>query len=167
MQDAIEFRGLIRGDTAVKWHGHNWPHPPSGDYPVYPLQAGDWRVYLGGVLARTQIPTLDGSGTESVRFVALFNDPAAAAWVLQQERTMLRRAAKLVYTGGQWYLHMRYRTKEGLVAVRKGKQVVYQKRRRWGKAPDGWPRDRWGDPVSTRTAARMRAAGEPGSSSGS
>lgn len=150
MQKGLELRGQESRGQPISWAGHK-RFLPVGDYPVVPLTAHYWREYVGGLLVYTKVPKLDGTGLEAARISVIFDDPQAARRVYQIAREALRGSCHLKYVDGRWYASMNWKTKEGLIAVRRRGEVKWvpaRKSMRWQKAPDGWPRDRYYHPLS-------------------
>lgn len=152
---------------ARQWTGGNREGLPSAQrqwkgfgedpkIPAWPLPADSWRVLPGGITFR-----LPGFAE---RPMALIADPLKAKQLWEVELGAIRRASRLLLaTDGTWLLLARFKYKEGLVE-RKGKGystwVKKHGRARWYRAPEGWPRDKYGRPLSGRAIARAVERGE-------
>lgn len=163
LQQAKDFRAGNRAElsrSAKSWRAQ-WERP--GTYPWLPLLADSYRIYVGGVAL-----TLKVHG-ETDRAVGIFNEGARARELYALDTTYERRAASLCYLDDQWVLNTRHVSKRKTVPdlKRDGRIIerpepIKPRRYRWKKAPEWWPRDKYGRPLPSRAAAlriqRERAA---------
>lgn len=122
--------------------------------PMWPLPNDAWRVHPGGIAFR--VPGFDW------RAVAVITDPRMATKLYSMELAGIRCACYLMLTEEGWILSARFKYKEGMVERRtkRGYATWYRPaRQRWKVAPEGWPRDHRGSPLSTATIARRVARG--------
>ena len=143
----------------------DWRWMPPGTNPILPCI--HWHVAMGGIEFAMYLPKLDGSGTrEPVRALAQFAYPGDAKAALELQRTMRTAALYLLRsddTGDprvtpEWYARMRFYPK----GFKVGQKDKRWQRRRWLTAPEGWPRDKYGRPLSAATIARRGIASVPG-----
>lgn len=126
-----------------------WRYRGSVAVPMWPLADGQWRVHPGGMAMR-----LPGW---TDRCVALYKDTRDARAMLELEEALKRRAGYLMYQEDGWWFRCRFLSIEGLRKSRTTWKAPPQGPR-WHKAPEGWPRDRYGRPLRTGaiTAAVLR-----------
>lgn len=122
--------------------------------PMWPMESQAWRVVPGGITFR--VPGYDWRG------IAIITDPRVATKLYSMDLAGIRRACYLMLTEDGWVLSARFKFKEGLVERRtpRGFATWFRPaRRRWAVAPEGWPRDHRGSPLSTATIARRVSRG--------
>lgn len=151
LEAAVAYR---RMNTDPRWSG------PKGDFPRLVLRGTEYRLVLGGI-------TFKVPATPPIRAMALFKDPQAARSIGQLEIAYIRRNAYLMFLEGQWYLRLRFQSKEGLIegrddAGRVTWKAPKRRRRRWAVAPADAPRDKYGNLLSDVTIARRRKRNAPG-----
>ena len=115
--------------------------------PRLPFRDGAWTVYYGVITIALRVPRLDGTGLRPIRAGLLIVDRASARTVLGFSERYKYGSLWLMYSESEnkWYARMHFR-------YDKGETVGREPRRRWVKAPDGYPRDAFGDPVPARSA---------------